>query len=356
MSRLGCPQTYGAVIFRRGGDHPTYTLRGVMELSWTRKLDGISTAAVKVAKMAAGRDCCAEIGGTQPWSHELGIFRDNDIVWQGPIQSMAEDKDFVSISAADVVAWMQVRINRTDIEFVNSGKDQTDIAVYYINQAFAADDPHVREYVVSIPTGSSTQVQKKQAYTSTWFAALDELSRQDLDYTTVGRRILVGGDLSQLVPRLTLADSAFVNNVELVMDGAQLATRYCASGQQGAPLACVGDVDPHYGLVERIVTADSITEQWNAQYTAQSEYNVHYPLPQVISIPTGSSLVDTAPVGIDQLICGARIDVALTTFCHDMAQPMRLSGLSVSWDGKFENVAATLEPYHGLNRTAVLGE
>lgn len=357
MSRtqLGCPSGYGAVIFRRGGDHPTFSLRGLTALSWSRRLDAISTAQVQIAKMTAGPTCCSELGQTQPWSHELGIFRDNQLMWQGPVQSIVEDKDFVTVAAADVLAWMQVRLNRTDVEFIDTDIDQTDIAVYFINQAFAPDDPHVTEYVVTVPTGATAQVQRKAAYTTTWFAALDELSKQDVDYTTVGRRILVGGDLSALSPRMALSDAAFVNNVEVIMDGANLATKFCASGQEGANLVCVGGVDPFYGLVERIVSADSITADYLARYNAQSEYNVHYPQPIVITVPSDASLTDAAPIGIDQLVCGARIDVALTSFCRDIAQPMRLSGMSAAWDGQFETVNVTLEPFTGSNRTAVLG-
>ena len=355
LAQLGCPNQYSAVIFRRKGDHPTFNLRGLTQVTWSRKLDAVSTATVTIAKMSAGADCCTGIGQTQPWSHELGIFRDNDLMWQGPIQTIIEDKDFVTITASDVVAWMNVRYNRDAYDFTNTGTDQTDIAVFFINQAFTPDDPHVREYVISLPTGATYQAPQHNAYTTTWGAALDDLAKQDLDYTTVGRRIIVGGELSTLTPHMALSDSAFLTNLQVVMDGNQLATRYCAAGQEGANVTCVGGVDDFYGLVERLVSADSITSEWDALYTAQSEYNVSYPQPVVITVPSGASLADAAPVGIDQLICGARIDVSLTSFCRDIAQPMRLTGLNVAWDGQFETVGVNLDPFVGSSRTAVLG-
>lgn len=356
MAQLGCPSGYMAVVYRRGGDHPTYNLRGLTQVNWSRKLDAISTAQVTIAKMSAGADCCAGIGQTQPWSHELGIFRDNDLMWQGPVQTITEDKDYVTITAADVVAWMGVRYNRDAYDFINSGMDQTDIALYFINQAFAPDDPHVREFVVSRPTGATYQAPQHNAYTTTWGAALDDLAKQDLDYTTVGRRIIVGGDLSPLSPHLALSDTAFLANLQVIMDGGQLATRFCASGQEGANVACVGGVDKFYGLVERMVSADSITSEWDALYNAQSEYNVSYPQPVVITVPSGASLADTAPIGIDQLVCGARIDVALESFCRDIGQPMRLTSVNVAWDGQFETVGVNLDPFVGSSRTAVLGQ
>lgn len=355
MTRLGCPNTYQVVVFRRGGDHPTFTLKGVTQLGWTRKLDGISTASATLAKQAAGPTCCADIGNSQPWSHELGFYRDGDLMWQGPIQFISEDKDFITIQAADVLAWMQVRYNREAFDFINSDADQTDIAHYFIDQAFMFDDPHVREYVVAVPTGATYQAQAHNRYTITWFEALDDIGKQDLDYTTVGRRILIGGELSTLTPPLALTDVSFVDNVTLIQDGSQLATRYCAAGQEGANVACVGGVDAFYGLVERMVTADSITSNAVAEFTASSLRNAAYPQPVVIAVPSGASLADTAPVGIDQLICGARIDVALTSFCRELAQPMRLAALDVSWDGQFETVAVNLDPFVGPSRTAIIG-
>lgn len=353
-AQLGCPSQYSAVIFRRGGDHPTFSLRGVTQINWTRKLDGISTASVSLSKMSAGSDCCADISDSQPWSHELGVFRDSELVWQGPVQVITEDKDFITIRAADVIAWMTVRLNQTAYDFINSGLDQTEIARYFINEAFAPDDPHVREYVLSVPTGSTYQAPARAAYTTTWFAALDDIAKQALDYTTVGRRILIGGELSTLTPPLALSDTAFVNNVNLIQDGSQLATQYCATGQEGANLACVGGVDPFYGLVQRIVSADSITDEFIAQFNAQALLDSAYPQPLIISIPDGASLSQNAPAPIDQLVCGARIDVGMPSFCRDVSQRMRLASLSVTWDGLIETVAVSLDPFVGPSRTAIL--
>lgn len=354
--QLGCPSSYMGVILRRGGDHPTFNLRGLTAVTWTRKLDGVSTASVQIAKMTAGPDCCAKIGTTQPWSHELAIYRGQDMVWTGPVQLITEDRDYVTIQAADVLSWMSVRYNHVAYSFINSGVDQTDIALYYINQAFLEDDPHVREYVLSTPTGASFQVQEQAAWTTNWYTALENLGKQDLDYTTIGRRILIGGDLSVFGPRIALSDAAFLTDLEVIQDGNQLATRYCASGQEGANVACVGGVDAFYGLVERMVSADSITSVGEAQFNARQYLNVSYPQPVVISVPSGASLADTAPMGIDELVCGIRVDVGLSSFCRDIGQPMRLSACSVDWDGQFETVSVTLEPFVGSNRTAVVGD
>jgi hypothetical protein len=352
---LGCPGEYNAVIFFRGGGRPTFTLRGVTALSWTRKLDGVSTASVSVVKMSSSADCCAEIGTTQPWSHELALYRDNDLVWQGPVQIITEDNNVVTIQAADVVAWMSVRINHIAFDFNNSGVDQTDMAMFYISQAFAQDDPNVLDHIVALPTGRIMNGSATNAYTTTWFNALDTLAKQDLDYTTVGRRILLGGDLSVLMPRLALSDRSFLTNLQLIQDGTQLATRFCANGSEGANNQCVGGVDTFYGLVERMVTAESINSDAEAIYNARSELDVSYPQPLVIQVPSGASLTDSAPVTMESLICGARIDVSLTSFCREIAQPMRLTSLDVSWNGQLETVAVTLDPFRGSSRTAVQG-
>src|ERR1700755_3341416 len=51
------------------------------QLTWERKLNGISEATVQ---LTAG--CCGRLGDVWPWLHELAISRDGEEVWCGPVR------------------------------------------------------------------------------------------------------------------------------------------------------------------------------------------------------------------------------------------------------------------------------
>ena len=69
----------------------------ITELTWGRKLGDYSEAHVTAAKRNLPRDCLGALAdavnaagqithpGAHSWSHELTIYRDGGIVWQGPL-------------------------------------------------------------------------------------------------------------------------------------------------------------------------------------------------------------------------------------------------------------------------------
>lgn len=97
MGTLGCATSYQAVIHWQGGKRLFAVLDAVTEVTWARKLDDYSEASVKLAKPALSPLCWSKIAaqydndgmllrpGIEPWAHELSIYRDHGLVWQGPV-------------------------------------------------------------------------------------------------------------------------------------------------------------------------------------------------------------------------------------------------------------------------------
>src|SRR5690606_35882417 len=140
-NRLGCAQDYEAVIHFQGGKQVHTRLDAVTEITWGRKLDDYSEASVKLAKRQLSEQCWRKIcgiwetreypdengvmrkwlhmvePGVEPWMHELSIYRDKGLVWQGPITEVIEieKRDEIEINARDVLFWLDRRV--LDITF-----------------------------------------------------------------------------------------------------------------------------------------------------------------------------------------------------------------------------------------------
>src|SRR5690606_28272131 len=116
--RLGCAETYSAAVHLRGGRvlwTPLDT-EGITALSWGRKLGDYSEASVTVAKKDLPRECLQRLAdtvnetgritpGVHVWSHELSIYRDGRLVWQGPIIQPQESRTEITLDARDALFW-----------------------------------------------------------------------------------------------------------------------------------------------------------------------------------------------------------------------------------------------------------
>lgn len=141
-NRLGCAQDYEAVVHFQGGKQVHTRLDGATEITWGRKLDDYSEASVTLAKRQLSEQCWRKIGGiwetreypdengvmrkwlhmvepgVEPWMHELSIYRDKGLVWQGPIVEVIEKRDegLIEINARDVLFWLDRRVLSLSIE------------------------------------------------------------------------------------------------------------------------------------------------------------------------------------------------------------------------------------------------
>jgi len=356
---LGCSNDYAAVIHHRGGVLPLVQLRGITALVWSRRLDETSDASVTVDKSAAGIDCCAQLAEIQPWGHELTIYRDGELVWQGPVNTVTETRTSVQIDALDVTAWLDVRVNRVGYDFTAANHvDWVDMALYFINQAFGPDNPNVLEYVRALNKAGAPGERKAGPYTVTWGDELREIANIGMDYTTVGRAILLAGDLlAQSAIVAPLHDGDFGTELEVVLAGNLLATRQVVTGNDGAVPAFAGPSPPalaFYGLVELLTVVDDATSTSTTQAVANTQYAQQYPQPVVVRVPDGASLLPTAHVTIARLIAGTRIDLTLSAFCRQVRQTMRLVRMTATWTTSgSEQIQVAMQPLGTLEVDAL---
>lgn len=377
---LGCAGTYSAVIHWRGGalPYPAASMERLTQVTWGRTINDTSEAQVTVLKGNISPECCVAIGKAEPWVHELTIYRDTELVWQGPIISTTARRESITINARDVFAWLDKLVNTYDISYVPAvadaeGRRRAPITYIAWNHlrlnleesslSVPPDYPGIMDYVVRRDAGLPTIKVEKDGSTNTaaWAEYLGniwrEWAKRGLTWTTIGRRLLLRAkptNTTRAMGRLTLDD--FAGEVEVIKDGTTAATYGFASNQSGQNISVDGDGDPSkvlgtgrvgtaYGRLDVLVNIqEEDATDADLRAAARDAIAGRYPVPLTITIPDGSTLTTTAPVKIEQLVPGERFDVLADAYCTPIVQGFMLSDLDVSWQNGAEKVAISLVP------------
>ncbi|MGW6414363.1 hypothetical protein [Streptomyces sp. NPDC055055] len=373
MSELGCAQEYKVVIHWLGGARP-FTAPGAVSLTsvtWNRTVNDTSEATIVINKGTAGTSCCADLGRIEPWVHELSVYRNGELVWQGPIIRVTENATRFLVEAWDVTAWLARCVNTTLLRYLSTNPSDPrhvgpvqEIAETIIRAnlegglyAPSPDWPRMLPYIVRDDDTTVTRFEKDGSdNNSVWQVPIltimnDELVPRGLEYTTVGRALVLGrsqttSDKAQA--RLSL--DSFAGDVEIVRDGTAGTTLVWVTNQNdqeisGAQFGVSGVISGVYGRLDLLVrsTAEGLSA-YDLWQIARASYNGRNPMPTSLKIPDGAGLSPRAPVTIHQLVPGVRIDVAADGMCMGLTQPYRLSDLDVEWRDSAEKVGVSLVP------------
>jgi len=357
-----------AFIYRRGGKRLVGELKGKVSIEWNRTRDDISVAVVKVrgwdeptAKMLAT---------LQPWAYELVIFRENgfevDRVWEGPISLPTFEWDQVTIQAKDVVNYAYRRILRQELNDALNGDSVIVRAVKVLQNAFAPDDPNVLAYLTPFyRDDDGNQYRNTPAYSRYAFEELDDMaSNSGLDYTAVGRAILVWGTRNRIGTLPEFRDEHFGSPPVVSVYGMSFANRYAISDGQGlwgaADRLNAEGMDPDFGLVEMLssnVSEDAnddsgtYTEEGRAKVEkafaehAESSIGSRNPPPVVVRVPDGTSLSPESPVSINQLVPGVAIPLRSTATLRKVFGTQKLDSIKVVQDDKGEVITVTMSSF-----------
>jgi hypothetical protein len=366
VERLGCAEDYRAVIKFRGGRTVWTPVRGLAAVAWGRRRDDWSEATIDVAKVDAGGDCCAKLGDTRTWGHELALYRgdEQEPCWEGPIVDKVERRASFSFAARDVAFWL----DRTPVEYDYFWPDPTDtgqIIRTLITDAFEVDDPGLVEWMDVRDTGRMSTTDRLWGWSQPLGEVIRELIGVGVDLFTVGRRLYVISDRTQLdegAPyRLDAAH--FLDELQVREHGLDAAMLGIAVGGQpldgeGQPIQDVAPVlgsqggpndgyDPFYGRVTRWTSSPNTVAQSVADGLASAVYHAGQPPPVDLVVPDGARLSPTAPVSMGQLVPGRKFHVALgDEYCTRVDALFRLHEVDVTWtrqqDEASESVAVSL--------------
>lgn len=247
VGTLGCAGEYQAAIFHRGGQRvfiPAARLGvNVTSVEWERRLKDTSAARVVIAKRQLDAECCADLGTADPWCHELAVYRDQDLVWQGPILRVNEEEAQITIDAVDVTAWLAKLVNTQSSVYVN--QDPARIAASFIsrnlNDATLAtptvDWAGILPYLYrpeNTPGVRWTTVSRfASIWTDTVLTVVNNMADKGFEWTTLGRRLVMRPPRSEAKDRARarLVPEHLPGGLSVIKDGEDAATRVFATSQ-----------------------------------------------------------------------------------------------------------------------------
>ena len=342
---LGC-SSYDVFLMERGGSRMVKQLK-FTSLDWNRAVDDISVAHVQLDGIQGqtGTFCCDDSELIVPWAHEIGIYRNGERVWAGPVVSKTATKTGIAVNCRDLMVWMKRRRLRRTHNFV-----QIDLATVfnaYVTDALLPDNS-MGLVVVASPCGvkGDRRVLKEQ-YKQAW-PELDELSRTGVDWTVLDREVIVGGAEIDLPPLATLTDASFVEFDEFDVSGSDLVTDAFVIGdgvgEAGATIIGTysgGDRDL-YGTHELIYSESSIRDQRSAKRNAKTRWDLNH---EPAKLFTGGSLSQEAEVAVSSLIPGRPVKLIITdNICDGVFGIHRLSGVSGSVGPEHDRISIKVQP------------
>lgn len=345
---LNACATYEVYVANRGGETLVCRLPNTATITYNRVLNDFSEARIDLRFDAACRDCLAS---TNPWQHEIMIFRSSQLVWCGPIVNIIYDPagSTVSVHARDLTAWTEKRF----IEIV--GVDDYDVE--------DVDTREVFEWVLSHGYNKQpwnmtwslhdTGIPITRFYPSTggdqWGGSyknvaseLRALSKIGVDFTAVNRH-LYGGDLELVPPiaqTLKISDKAWAVAPKINVNGTSMSTRTIVAGGSGGFYGWTMDqmwieeeTDSPYGLLESFTERTDLGDEDTTQTPnaiTQEAYGRHRLLRQPIATLSEGQLAGDAPFTFDTLIPGVPIEVGLVNAVRPVEIDYRIYSVDVS--------------------------
>lgn len=371
---LGCG-TYRVFIYEQGGQKRLGEIDPISHLTFSRLRDDISSCTTLSSGYSV--DCGALYAAVRCWMHELVVFRDGVRVWEGPITRLAYTTTSVEFEAKDVMAYVYRRVMRQgyndQYRLVKKGEaGQPDEylglesvvrrAAMLVTDALAPYDPNVLPYLTALEYSDDAQEARfVQNWSRSYWEEIDDLAATaGLDYTTVGRRILLW-DTHRAVGRLPeMRDGDFSDSPIVTEYGMQLATFMAVTNGSGV----VGFTEVEaktvpYGPIELLASSYNDTAAATAEIqtpeqlaaaqktlTDQAQRNIsgRWPSPLIVRIPDNSTLSPKANVGFQQLIPGVWLPLRSVNTPRQVVQWQKLDSVSVEVDEKGEKVHVVLSP------------
>lgn len=273
----------------------------------------------------------------EPWIHRLTIYRNGDLVWHGPVVSIATTAGRVSIEAADGSAMFtrrRIASNRTWRQH-----DATQVMRTMVEDALGYLDPV--DLVESIET-----LESRLWVTATYVAAesmvaeaVEDLEKQGLMWTVAAGRLLIGPVGAQRTTQ-QITDRHFDGSVTLVKDGAEMVTDALVTGKGVWGVYTAGPTP--YGMLQAIEKADGAVREQDCIDQARRIVEDAQLAPRRIVVEGNSRLLPSAPVSIAELIPGVHIPIASAQTGVMVGSTMQLKKLDVDVDKGGEKVKMTL--------------
>lgn len=279
----------------------------------------------------------------EPWEHDLVIWRHSepDPVFAGPVRTVKYAPGETTVTAKDGTCWFEKRRIYTSRTYEN-----VDLAFIFGRIAGDAldQDPSPGLVVITAPCGVIGTRITRAAEAALAADLMRELARSGVDWTVVGRQILIGGPaLTDPLGALLLIDEA-VMNPTLEKAGDVTVTKQTIRWQapdQTPMLKSVSSTQVALlGLLETLDEEPDIADSTSAGDAAQARLDLLSENPRVV----GSVLTADAPTTVNQLVPGRIVDFRLSTLPELAIGETRLQKVAVAVSQESEAVAITTTP------------
>jgi hypothetical protein len=186
-----------------------------------------------------------------------------------------------------------------------------------------------------------------------------------IDYTAIGRRIVINDTHENIGEGRTLTEADFDGEIEIVSYGMEGATISAVTDGQGRA-AVTGGVDPYYGEIELLHTSyeevestENATQITLEEMTTQARRNMsgRYPTPVILRVPANTTLNPrTADELMDLLVPGVRFPVRTTKTYRKINQIQKLDRVVFEETAEGETISVTMSPAPGVTPWDEAGE
>lgn len=381
-----CVTRHSVMIHDRGGIRKVDALTNIADVQYTRERDVMGTAKVIIS----ARNCADQmeiINNIAARRHEMVIFRGKERVWEGPILEPNWYSNRVEIFANDVTDYLRGTPMTKDWPNSDEGGEPymteriREIIEYELTTPYDADigtagvpniieiprwetiDPpanllaylDIRESIG--PQGILTR-SNVAAFEMMVGEHLQNLAEGGLDYTTVGRRILIWDSAQSIGRTRILTDADFYGELRVTAAGGEHASIAHISAQRdpedevSEPMNGVGSAggaDPFYGVWTRLSSLSSeegsdTPTQMALNSQARRQLVGRNPVPMEIITPGDGSIRLSHDLRINELVPGVTMPVRATLNLRPVQQDMRLDKVTVKETAAGEVVSVSLSP------------
>lgn len=328
---------YQVGIFSRGGEHLMTMLPRVTGIEYGRVLDDTSSSTVT---------CVSEEWADliHPWQHEVHIFRNRNLAWSGPVR----DKDYdpetgeIKIEGRDLFAWMDFRSVHEEIDLTEV--DVADVFAALVAGALKSD-PSPNITVDKQTAGSTIDFYYDPETPKIVAVDLRSLAEGGVDFTVVNRKLYIRGEYLDKAPIATLLRSHLAK-VPIVKESGEMATQLFLTGSGGEvhshpdkPLSPDQWALHPYGLLEQIYDAEKFFDSDDVSAIERAGKSRYELMKEPRLFLNDMQLDKSAPVEMEDLIPGRRIEVRMDVGAIPLITTYRLQSLKVTVDATSETVA-----------------
>jgi len=348
-------EIHSAFLYDRGGITRIAEITGMSRISWERVADDISFCDITVDNPPAA--CAATLAAMEPGRHEIVVFRGRDRVWEGPLTLLTYTRESVTIQARDVmhyayrIAQSRAYDNRypniTTVVQRSYGQLVTELGRRELEDPPINVVPYIR--TIDVPTDARTS-RWTTTYQKTVFDDIDDMAQNSgMDYTVVGRSILLFDVDTALGRTPVLTEADIVGDVIVTVYGMEMATFAAVTGADGA-WGESGGSDPYYGRWE--IIDDAYDEEEGSDAPTQAELNSQAirnlsgrnPTPVEVRFPDGSRLAPGSAIRLEDLVPGVQVPLRATLTARTFSQMQKLRKVKVVEDGTGEAILLTIVP------------